>query len=81
VLTVRLGGYLRVSTLDRTTVNQERELRELASRIGCEIVKVDKDHGISGPKGRDSRAPPSMRSSETPHSDRFDVVTAWSEWS
>jgi hypothetical protein len=59
---------LRASTLDRTTVNQERERREVTSRIGCEIVKVYKDHGISGTKGRDSSAPPSMRSSETPHS-------------
>jgi len=45
--------YLRVSTLDQTTANQERELREVAGRMGCEIVHVYKDHGISGPKGRD----------------------------
>jgi hypothetical protein len=32
--------YLRVSTVDQTTANQERELREIASRMGCEIVKV-----------------------------------------
>ena len=30
--------YLRVSTLDQTTANQERELRESADRMGCEIV-------------------------------------------
>ena len=47
--------YLRVSTVDQTTANQERELREIAGRIGCEIVKVYKDHGISGAKGRDKR--------------------------
>jgi hypothetical protein len=47
--------YLRVSTLDQTTANQERELREIASRMGCEIVKVYRDHGISGAKGRDKR--------------------------
>jgi hypothetical protein len=46
------GLYLRVSTLDQTTANQERELREIADRMGCEIVKVYKDHGISGAKGR-----------------------------
>src|SRR5439155_14507354 len=45
--------YLRVSTVDQTTANQERELREVASRIGCEIGKVYKDHGVSGAKGRD----------------------------
>ena len=38
--------YLRVSTTDQTTANQERELREVASRMGCEIVRVYKDHGI-----------------------------------
>jgi DNA invertase Pin-like site-specific DNA recombinase len=32
--------YLRVSTIDQTTANQERELREIASRMGREIVKV-----------------------------------------
>ena len=47
--------YLRVSTLDQTTANQERELREIADRMGCEIVKVYRDHGISGGKGRDRR--------------------------
>ena len=51
--------YLRVSTLDQTTANQERELREVASHMGCEIVKVYKDHGISGAKGRDQR--PALR--------------------
>ena len=38
--------YLRVSTIDQTTANQERELREVASRMGCEIVRVYKDHGM-----------------------------------
>jgi DNA invertase Pin-like site-specific DNA recombinase len=47
--------YLRVSTVDQTTANQERELRDVAARMGCEIVKVYKDHGISGAKGRDKR--------------------------
>jgi hypothetical protein len=58
---IRLAGipmmravlYLRVSTVDQTTANQERELREIAGRMGCEIVKVYKDHGISGAKGGD----------------------------
>jgi hypothetical protein len=47
--------YLRVSTIDQTTANQERELRDVAARMGCEVVKVYKDHGISGAKGRDKR--------------------------
>jgi DNA invertase Pin-like site-specific DNA recombinase len=40
--------YLRVSTIEQTTANQERELREIAGRMGCETVNVYKDHGISG---------------------------------
>jgi DNA invertase Pin-like site-specific DNA recombinase len=47
--------YLRVSTIDQTTAKQERELREVAGRMGCEIVRVYKDHGISGTRGRDKR--------------------------
>ena len=59
--------YLRVSTLDQTTANQERELREIAGRMGCEIIKVYKDHGISGAKAATS-APRSMRSAAMPPS-------------
>ena len=47
--------YLRVSTTEQTTANQERELREVASRMGCEITHVYRDHGISGAKGREKR--------------------------
>jgi DNA invertase Pin-like site-specific DNA recombinase len=47
--------YLRVSTIDQTTANQERELREIAARMGCDIGKVYNDLGISGAKGRDKR--------------------------
>ena len=47
--------YLRVSTTEQTTANQERELREIAARIRCEVVRVYRDHGISGAKGRDGR--------------------------
>jgi DNA invertase Pin-like site-specific DNA recombinase len=37
--------YLRVSTVDQTTANQERELRAVAERAGWEVVKVYRDHG------------------------------------
>ena len=50
----RVVLYLRVSTLDQTTANQERELRQVAERAGWQIVHVYKDHGISGAKGKDS---------------------------
>jgi len=73
----RVVLYLRVSTLDQTTANQERELREVASRMDCEIVKVCKDHGISGAKGRDKR-PAFDALCRDAAQRKFDVVMAWS---
>jgi DNA invertase Pin-like site-specific DNA recombinase len=69
--------YLRVSTLDQTTANQERELREVASRMGCDIVQVYRDHGISGAKGRDKR-PAFDALCRAAARREFDVVMAWS---
>jgi DNA invertase Pin-like site-specific DNA recombinase len=69
--------YLRVSTVDQTTANQERELREVAARAGWEIVKVYKDHGISGAKGRDKR-PAYNAMMRDAFRRQFDVVMAWS---
>jgi DNA invertase Pin-like site-specific DNA recombinase len=69
--------YLRVSTIDQTTANQERELREVAGRMGCEIAQVYKDHGISGAKGRDKR-PAFDRLCKDAAQRKFDVVMAWS---
>ena len=73
----RAALYLRVSTADQTTANQERELREVAARMGCEVFKVYKDHGISGAKGRDKR--PAFDSlCRDAAQRRFVVVMAWS---
>jgi len=69
--------YLRVSTIEQTTANQERELREIAARMGCEIVKVYKDHGISGAKGRDKR-PAFDALCRAATRREFDMVMAWS---
>jgi DNA invertase Pin-like site-specific DNA recombinase len=69
--------YLRVSTIDQKTANQERELRQVAERMGCEITKVYKDHGISGAKGRDKR--PAFDAMCRDASRRqFDGIMAWS---
>jgi DNA invertase Pin-like site-specific DNA recombinase len=73
----RAAIYLRVSTTDQTTANQERELREIAGRSGLEIVKVYKDHGISGAKGRDKR-PGFDALCRDATKRQFDVVMAWS---
>jgi DNA invertase Pin-like site-specific DNA recombinase len=69
--------YLRVSTLDQTTANQERELREIAARIGYDIFRVYKDHGISGAKGRDKR-PAFDALCRDATKRQFDVIMAWS---
>ena len=69
--------YLRVSTLDQTTANQERELREIAGRMGLEVVKVYKDHGISGTTGRNGR-PAFDALCRDAAKRQFDVVMAWS---
>jgi DNA invertase Pin-like site-specific DNA recombinase len=69
--------YLRVSTLDQTTANQERELRQVAERAGWQIVRVYKDRGISGAKGKDKR--PEFDALHKAAARReFDVVMAWS---
>jgi DNA invertase Pin-like site-specific DNA recombinase len=52
---MRAAIYLRVSTDEQTTDNQERELRATAERAGHEVVAVYRDAGISGAKGRDKR--------------------------
>jgi DNA invertase Pin-like site-specific DNA recombinase len=69
--------YLRVSTVEQTTANQERELREIAGRMGCDIVKVYKDHGISGAKGREKRPAFDALCRDAARR-QFDVVMAWS---
>ena len=69
--------YLRVSTQDQTTANQERELRQVAERAGWEVVHVYKDHGISGTKGRDKR-PAFDKLHKAAARREFDIVMAWS---
>src|SRR5262245_32563431 len=53
------------------------QLREIAGRMGCEIVKVYKDHGISGAKGRDKR-PAFDALCRDANRRQFEVVMAWS---
>src|SRR5262245_36063532 len=48
--------YLRVSTIDQTTANQEGELQAIAGRMGWEISKVYKDRG-----GDEQRVGPYLR--------------------
>lgn len=73
----RAALYMRVSTDQQTTANQERELREIAERSGWQIVEIYRDHGISGAKGRDKRPAFDALCKDAARR-RFDVVMAWS---
>src|SRR4051812_37559602 len=73
----RVAIYLRVSTTDQTTANQERELRVVAERMGCEVVGIYRDHGVSGAKGREYR-PQFDRLCRDATKREFDVIMAWS---
>jgi DNA invertase Pin-like site-specific DNA recombinase len=74
---MRAAIYLRVSTTEQTTDNQEQELRVAAERMGHTIVEVYADNGISGSKGRDKR-PAFDRLHRDAARRRFDVIMAWS---
>lgn len=69
--------YLRVSTKGQTVENQERDLREVAARAGWQVVRVYKDEGLSGSKGRDRR--PAFNAMLNAMVRReFDMVATWS---
>jgi DNA invertase Pin-like site-specific DNA recombinase len=74
---MRAAIYLRVSTAEQTTDNQERELRSAAERMGYDIVEVYRDHAVSGAKGRDKR-PAFDKLYRDASRRKFDVVMAWS---
>jgi DNA invertase Pin-like site-specific DNA recombinase len=47
---MRAALYVRVSTADQTTLNQELELKEYCERNNIEVFQVYKDEGVSGAK-------------------------------
>ena len=73
----RVAIYTRVSTDGQTCANQENELREVAERKGCTVVKIYTDRGISGAKGRDKRPGFDALCKDAVRRE-FDVVLAWS---
>jgi DNA invertase Pin-like site-specific DNA recombinase len=73
----RAAIYLRVSTDSQTTDNQEMALREIAAKMGWDIVRVYSDQGISGAKGRDKR-PQFDALCKAATRREFDLVMAWS---
>ena len=73
----RAALYVGVSTDQQTTANQERELSEVAARMGWEIINIYRDKGISGAKGRDARPAFDALCKDAARR-RFDVVMTWS---
>jgi DNA invertase Pin-like site-specific DNA recombinase len=73
----RVAIYTRVSTDGQTCANQENELRAVAERKGCTVVKIYTDRGISGAKGRDKRPGFDALCKDAVRRE-FDVVLAWS---
>jgi len=69
--------YSRVSTDSQTTENQERELREIATRMGWSITKVYRDEGVSGAKSRSERPAFNALWKDATRR-RFDMVMTWS---
>jgi DNA invertase Pin-like site-specific DNA recombinase len=73
----RVAIYLRVSKTKSDTENQRRELNAVAARSGWEVVRVYRDAGISGAKGRDKR-PGLDAMLKAVNAKEFDMVAAWS---
>jgi DNA invertase Pin-like site-specific DNA recombinase len=74
----RAAMYLRVSTIDRqTTENQRMALARVAEHRGWSIVQVYQDQGISGAKGRDQR-PAFDQMLKDAVRGRFDIAMVWS---
>jgi len=47
---MKAGIYVRVSTKDQTTLNQELILKEYCDKNQIELIKIYKDEGVSGSK-------------------------------
>ena len=69
--------YSRVSTDTQTTENQERELHDVAARMGWNIAKVYRDEGVSGARARADRPAFNALWRDATRR-RFDMVMAWS---
>lgn len=73
----RVAFYCRVSTDGQTVENQVLALQELAEKHGWEVVRIYRDEGISGAKGRDKRPGFDDLCRDITRRE-FDLVAAWS---
>jgi len=71
---MRAGLYLRVSTTEQTTLNQELELKKYCEREGIEIIKIYRDEGISGSK---TSRPQLDLMLQDMREKKFDCIVVW----
>jgi len=71
---MRAALYIRVSTLDQTTLNQELELVEYCKRNNIEIFKIYKEEGVSGSK---TSRPQLDLMLQDMRNKMFDVLIVW----
>lgn len=71
---MKAGLYLRVSTADQTTLNQELELKKYCEINNIDVFKIYKDEAISGSK---TSRPQLDLMLQDMRSKLFDVVIVW----
>src|SRR5256712_2039193 len=70
----RTALYVRVSTEEQASANQEADLRQWAKRLGLKVVKTYRDDGISGAK---ADRPGLTAMLDAAHRREFDVLLIW----
>jgi DNA invertase Pin-like site-specific DNA recombinase len=68
--------YLYVGAIDQTATTRELELREVASRMNCEIVKLYRDEEVSGTTVR--KRPQLEKLRLDAYNRKFDLAIVWS---
>lgn len=71
---MKAGLYLRVSTSEQTTLNQELELKEYCKRNNIEIYKIYQEEGVSGAK---TSRPELDKMLQDIRKKEFDCVIVW----
>ena len=71
---MKVAIYLRVSTVEQTTLNQELELKSYCKREGFDIFEIYKDEGVSGAK---TSRPALDKMLKDMREKKFDAIIVW----
>lgn len=71
---MKVAIYLRVSTVEQTTLNQELELKSYCEREGFDIFNIYKDEGVSGVK---TSRPALDKMLKDMREKKFEIVIVW----